>query len=107
MYLSVFGEFGREVESHAEFLELDTDGRRAARRSALNDGEAELAPGQETRLLAGLGERVGLSKEWQQIPPLQGAERRAHVDIRAEQKDIQKVWNREACWRRGRRLRWG
>src|SRR6266852_7496084 len=112
MYLSVFGEFGREVESHAEFLELDTDGRRAARRPALNNGEWKLAAGQESRLLAGFGEQVGLSKDLQQIPLLQRLERRSHMDIRAEQENVEQVGEgkvrterlRGACRACGRRL---
>src|SRR4030095_3550702 len=82
----IAGDRRREVETDAEFLELN---RQLPERG--HDRNRELSAGEEARLLAVVGNQVGLGQALEVAALVQRADERAGVPLRVEQEDVEEV----------------
>ena len=62
---------GREIQPHAEFLELNRDSRETTARSALHDGKRKFAAGQKAGVFSGRREQVRLGQDFENVVLLQ------------------------------------
>src|SRR5271156_1682796 len=89
---SIGSQSGREIQTHAEFLELNGDsGKTSAAAGGLQNRKREFAAGEEAGVFAGLGHQVGFGEDFQDVLLLQSLNGRGEIDVWTKDEDVEEV----------------
>src|SRR5580698_7464918 len=81
----------REVQSHSEFLELNSDSRKARAGASLQNRKWKFAARQETGLFPGLGHQIRFGQNLQHVILLERLDGGGKINVGPEDKQIKQI----------------